>query len=87
MDTQKIETLDQARHWHQERMAFFSHGGVPWGAMAHDSQQIINAIDNHLAAVAELIEALRHARKKLDDEGYFPDEVIKAALARIGGAA
>jgi hypothetical protein len=41
----KIETIDDVIAWHRERAEMFSHGGLPWGAMANESFQIVKILE------------------------------------------
>jgi hypothetical protein len=44
----EIKSLEDLRQWHADRVAFFSHGGLPWGAMAHESEQAVKVLDQHI---------------------------------------
>lgn len=40
-----LNTLDGIIAWHRDRMMFFSHEGLPWGKMSHDSKQIMEFLE------------------------------------------
>jgi formylmethanofuran dehydrogenase subunit A len=44
-DKVEIKTLKDAKQWHRNRLEFFSHGGMPWGAMAQESKAILDVLE------------------------------------------
>lgn len=78
-EAERLETLEDVRDWHMRRAAFFSHHGMPWGAMGHESKRCADIITAHLLAREAEVERLRSG---LADNGC---EVVYEALDAFSG--
>lgn len=63
----EIKNLHDVMKWHRQRIQFFSHGGVAWGAMARDSKAILDVLELTESLLLEMEEALDAAHGGGDD--------------------